>query len=253
MNDDTKLGYFTSNRDGGAGSDDIYQLKEIKPLVVDCTQEVTGVVKNKKTGDIIPNAIVTIYDEASTVIHTLKSNANGSFTFDVDCKKGMNLRVIGEKERFIQDEETVKVVPKVVSSLALNLELEPKAAEVGTDLFKLLNLNPIYFDYDKSFIRPDAQIELAKIINYMKEFPNVKVDVRSHTDSRGRDAYNLALSQRRNTSTINYIVDKGISRSRITGKGYGETQLSNKCKNGVKCTKEEHQLNRRSEFIVTEN
>jgi len=88
----------------------------------------------------------------------------------------------------------------------------------------------------------------------MNEFPTVKVDVRSHTDSRGKDAYNFALSNRRNTSTINYIINTGgISKGRLTGKGYGETQLVNKCSNGVKCSDDEHQVNRRSEFIIVEN
>lgn len=88
----------------------------------------------------------------------------------------------------------------------------------------------------------------------MKQFPNVKVDVRSHTDSRGRDTYNFALSNRRNKSTRDYIINKsGISNDRLSGKGYGETQLKNRCSNGVECTKAEHQANRRSEFIVTEN
>ena len=125
---------------------------------------------------------------------------------------------------------------------------------MGTDLFKLLNLKPIYFDYDKSNIRPDAQIEIQKVINYLKEYPTVKIDVRSHTDSRGRDTYNEGLSSRRNTSTKNWIIEKGnIPGNRISGKGYGETQLVNRCSNGVKCSKEEHQENRRSEFIVVEN
>ena len=106
----------------------------------------------------------------------------------------------------------------------------------------------------QDIVRPDAEIELAKIIKYMNEYPSVKIDVRSHTDSRGRDAYNMALSQRRNKSTREYIINKGgISANRISGKGYGETRLTNRCSNEVKCSKEEHQANRRSEFIVVEN
>ncbi len=135
------------------------------------------------------------------------------------------------------------------------MELVPEetVAEIGTDLAKLLDLNPIYFDYDKSFIRADARVELEKVFAYMKEYPKVKIDVRSHTDSRGKDSYNLSLSDRRNKSTIKYLIDRGINASRLTGRGYGETQLLNKCSNRVKCTDEEHQLNRRSEFIVIEN
>ena len=88
----------------------------------------------------------------------------------------------------------------------------------------------------------------------MKEYPSLKIDVRSHTDSRGSDSYNMALSQRRNDSTIKYIIEKGgISPDRLTGRGYGETQLVNECSNGVDCSAAQHQLNRRSEFIVMED
>ena len=111
-------------------------------------------------------------------------------------------------------------------------------------------------EYSLIFI--SAQLEkygtlIEKVIAYMQEYPSVKIDLRSHTDSRGNDSYNLALSKRRNESTRQYIVDQGIDKSRLTGNGYGETQHINQCSNGVKCSEEEHQLNRRSEFIVIEN
>ncbi|MBT8325130.1 MAG: OmpA family protein [Winogradskyella sp.] len=252
IDDNSKLGYFTSNRDGGLGSDDIYKVKQLKAIVEECTVIVDGTVVNKLDGNLITNASVTIYDNDFNVLHNLESDDDGAFSFELDCKEANTYNALGEKEKFKEDQQSFTVDGD--NKLQLRLALEPKPAEVGTDLFKLLNLNPIYFDYDKSFIRPDAEIELAKIIAYMKEYPSVKIDVRSHTDSRGSDSYNLKLSQRRNTSTINYIRTKGeIAKDRITGKGYGETQLTNQCKNGVKCTDEEHEQNRRSEFIVVAN
>ncbi|WP_347924682.1 OmpA family protein [Pontimicrobium sp. SW4] len=250
INEETRKGYFSSNREGGKGDDDIYSFTRNV-----CKQNVSGTVVDVDTNEIIANANLTIYDENNNVVETLISNANGAFSTDLVCKD-MTYRVTASKTDYSSDEEQFKVHSKLREpvDLKLSLKAEPKAAEIGTDLFKLLNLNPIYFDYDKSNIRPDAEIELTKIINYMNEFPSVKVDVRSHTDSRGKDAYNLALSNRRNKSTVKYIVEKGgISKDRLTGKGYGETQLVNKCKNGVKCSKEEHQENRRSEFIVIAN
>ncbi len=254
IDDDTSLGYFTSNRAGGRGSDDIYKLRQLEPLNTECLQEVTGKVVNKKTGDIIPNATVTIYDSNQKAIHNMMSDANGAFKFDMDCKEAGTYRALGEKETFKQDEETFTIDPKLELALELSLDLEPAPAAVGTDLFKLLNLNPIYFDFDKSFIRPDAQIELAKVIAYMNEYPSVKIDVRSHTDARGRDSYNWALSNRRNKSTKEWIINKGgISSDRISGDGYGETQIQNQCTNGVKCSDEEHEFNRRSEFIIVSN
>jgi outer membrane protein OmpA-like peptidoglycan-associated protein len=129
------------------------------------------------------------------------------------------------------------------------IQLNP--LKIGDDLAKILALNPIYFDLDKSFIRPDAAVELDKVVKIMKEFPNMEIDVRSHTDSRATFNYNIKLSERRAKSTVQYLVDNGILRSRMTSKGYGETVLLNKCKDNVYCSEAAHQLNRRSEFIIT--
>ncbi len=114
----------------------------------------------------------------------------------------------------------------------------------------MINTNPIYFDLDKSFIRPDAAIELEKVVRIMLKYPKIKIDLGSHTDSRAPDAYNWKLSERRAKSSLDWIISRGINSSRITGKGYGETKLVNKCSNGVHCTETEHQLNRRTEFII---
>lgn len=108
----------------------------------------------------------------------------------------------------------------------------------------------IYFDLGKSIVRKEAAIELEKIRQVMIQNPSMKIDVRSHTDSRQTHAYNEKLSDRRAKATVAWLVKKGIAADRITGKGYGETQLLNKCADGVKCTTEEHQANRRSEFII---
>jgi outer membrane protein OmpA-like peptidoglycan-associated protein len=86
----------------------------------------------------------------------------------------------------------------------------------------------------------------------MEKYPSLKIKVNSHTDSRGNDAYNLWLSQKRAESTVDYMVSKGISRNRLQGEGFGETRLVNECGNGAQCSKEKHQLNRRSEFIILE-
>jgi outer membrane protein OmpA-like peptidoglycan-associated protein len=114
----------------------------------------------------------------------------------------------------------------------------------------LLKTNPIYFDTDKYNIREDAAIELEKIISLLIKYPKLKIEIGAHTDSRADDAYNLKLSNNRAKSTINWMLNKGIDSARISGKGYGETRLINNCKNGVKCTYKEHQLNRRIEFVV---
>ena len=106
------------------------------------------------------------------------------------------------------------------------------------------------FDLDKYFIRPDAEVELAKIIDVMIKYPQLKVHIKSHTDSRQTESYNMRLSNFRAKSTMNYMIKNGVDKSRLTAKGYGETELLNECTDGVPCSREQHQLNRRSEFIV---
>lgn len=248
INSDARSGYVSSNRPGGKGDDDIYSFK-----IPDCKYDIAGKVIDKKTGLILANADVVLKDGEDNVLETLKSAEDGSFNFSLDCT-AQNYKVEAKKEKYKDDVTDFVVNTKKSDTLSLQLALESSAAKLGTDLAVLLNLNPIYFGYDKSFIRPDAELELIKVIKYMQAYPSVKIDVRSHTDSRGRDAYNLGLSQRRNESTRAYIINVGgISANRITGKGYGETQLTNRCSNGVKCSDEEHQANRRSEFIVVDN
>lgn len=250
----SNLGYLTSNRYHGKGDDDIYKFTRAEP----CTQKVIGTVKDKNTGEIITEAKVIIYDSNNKEVYNFMSDAKGQFKYDSDCKQG-TYKAVGSKDGYEPSDITYTIDPEVKLDLDLKLDLTPKApvkaaAAVGTDLFKLLNLNPIYFDYDKAFIRGDAQAELSKVIAYLKEYPSVHIDVQSHTDSRGRDAYNMDLSTRRNVSTRDWIINRGgIDRSRISGKGYGESQLVNRCSNGVKCSKQEHQENRRSMFIITKN
>lgn len=249
INDETLEGYFSSNREGGKGDDDIYNFTRDT-----CKQLVEGKVIDKKTKELLANAKVVVYDDKLHAIQSLITNEKGGFNFDLNCDE-KRYKIIASKDTYEDNQEAFSVDLNLKESISLKLSLkpQPKVAEVGTDLFKYLNLKPIYFDFDKSNIRPDAEVELAKLIYYMEEFPSVKVDVRSHTDSKGNDDYNLALSERRNKSTINFIIAQGISKDRLTGKGYGETRLVNQCANGVKCSKSEHQDNRRSEFIVVEN
>ena len=107
------------------------------------------------------------------------------------------------------------------------------------------------FDFDKWNIRTDAQYELENIVDVMRKHPTMIIKIESHTDSRGGDRYNMKLSDRRAKATRDYIISRGIDASRIESAiGYGESQLLNKCSNGVKCTEEEHQLNRRSYFYI---
>ena len=134
--------------------------------------------------------------------------------------------------------------------MCLPMPLKPDDPCPDNDLGCRLDLQPIYFDFDRYNIRPDAEIELSKILNAMKEYPELVIHIESHTDSRGSLTYNDELSEKRAQSTLNWLVDKGIDRGRLSAKGYGERQLVNRCSDGVRCTEEEHQLNRRSMFII---
>ena len=248
LNEETGEGYFASNRANGVGNDDIYS---ITPVIPKCEQLITGVVTDNETKQVIAGTTVQLRNAENEVLAQTTTEAQGRYSFnDIACATGYAVR--GEKETYKPAEASVTTADasgETVKDLILTPEL---VIREGDDLAIVLNLNPIYFDYDKSFIRPDAALELAKVISVMRQFPTLKIDVRSHTDSRGRDTYNKALSQRRNSSTIQYIIDQGIASNRLTGRGYGESQLLNRCSNGVKCSDEEHQLNRRSEFIVVE-
>lgn len=254
VNDDKGSGYFASNRDGGMGDDDIYAFKKVDgvEIISACSQTVSGVVIDKNSRAPIPNAKVVLMDPSNNVLDQLIAGADGSFSFPLDCSTPYCVR--GSKVNYGFDEECFTSTAELELELDLSLELESlDAPKIGDDLNILLDLLPIYFDLDKDFIRADAQLELQKVIAFMKQYPSVKVDVRSHTDSRNTSAYNMDLSMRRNVNTIQYIISRGgIDRSRLTGRGYGESQLTNHCSDGVKCDEGLHQLNRRSEFIIVE-
>ena len=243
INENDRIGYVTSNRGGDRGSidDDIYLVKEI------CSITIQGKVFDKETKDPIPGAQVSLLDENNQLVSQTTAKNDGTYSFVGDC--GTQYTVRGVKEGYNPYEKIIET-PMLTGVVDVPLPLERIGPCPPNDLGCKLNLQPIYFDFDKSNIRPDAEIELAKILAAMREYPELIIHIESHTDSRGSDSYNLALSERRAQSTLKWLVGKGIDANRLTAKGYGETQLVNECSNGVPCTAEEHQLNRRSMFII---
>ncbi|SER25671.1 OmpA family protein, partial [Myroides profundi] len=242
----TRKGFVSSNRVNGVGGDDIYFF--IQKV---CHQSLEGIVFDKDTQEVLTNAKVTVYDNSYKVIGEIITDDKGYYRIDdLECKGKYRLKAVAEKYNTEEVSVQLDAVAGGVKKQDISLEKTEKPIAKDDDLFKKLKLNPIYFDFDKSNIRRDASIELMKVVEVLKEYPTMKIDVRSHTDSRGNDDYNLRLSDRRAKSTVQWIISQGIEASRVTGQGYGETQLQNKCSNGVPCTVEEHQLNRRSEFIV---
>lgn len=243
----TQVGFFTSNREGGQGYDDIYKFKENEKL--ECEQLLAGIVSDVQDGGVLPNTKLSLFDNDFKLIKEGYSDAVGYYTFEVECGKKYFVRA--EKIDY-QTKELSALIPEDSGKTDLPIELDKKVKAVPEkgDILKAFAIKEILFDLDKSNIRPDAAIDIEKVIDVMKQYPGMIVDIRSHTDSRASHKYNEALSDRRAKATLEYMVKQGIERNRLTAKGYGETQLINKCSDGVKCSEAEHQANRRSEFII---
>lgn len=249
----TKRGFFTSNRiEGGVGDDDIYQFLEHKEIIF-CEQSIAGVVTDRDTKEPIEGATVTLMNAKGKVIATTTSDAQGNYTLEdkenILCESVYSIRFI--KDRYDGEEASFGIgsesgVTRIDAALKLNMaHLIP-----GTDLATALNIPVIHFDLDKSNIRPDAEAELKKVLEVLHTYPQMKLEIGSHTDSRASHAYNQKLSERRAKSTRDWLLAKGIAADRLTAKGYGETKLVNKCADGVQCTEAEHQANRRSTFTI---
>lgn len=242
LNTDGKSGYFSSNRPKGKGGDDIYAFGKYE-----CKQTVTGITYNKLNNEPLADVSVKLMDETGRVVETIFSNENGEYLFEnLDCDK--NYSILGTKVIHRPDSKEFSTTDVDGGETQIDLYLTPLIQN------NEIVINPIFFDYDKSNIRPDAAYELENIVTVMREHPKMIIKIESHTDSRGRDAYNLKLSDRRAKSTRDYIISRGIEYSRIeSATGYGESQLVNRCTNEMRkiCSEEEHQQNRRSKFIIT--
>lgn len=246
INPDTRQGFFSSNKDGGKGSDDIYKFLETKRLK--CLQELYGVITDSESKIVLPGTKVTLYENHKIKNSTVSSTA-GEYSFAVECGKTYSVRA--EKPDYATKEVDI-TIPRTNGKTNLPIALDKSVCKVaiGDDLGKCFGIKMIYFDLDKSNIRTEAALDLEKILDVLNQYPTMKLDIRSHTDSRASHQYNEALSDRRAKSTINWLIKNGVAKNRLTGKGYGETELVNQCSDGVNCTEEEHQMNRRSEFII---
>ncbi len=340
LNDDLKTGYFSSNRTGGKGKDDIYFFRSKEPLM---GVTLSGIVFDESNKELIPNAWVYLLDNNKLVIDSTKVNAKAEYSFVIndpsknyfvgakerskyydrlipvgklqtgDNKKDIGLfpkyklicnvtdakskdPIEGVKTTFIdkanntpktystdntgtftdiikgkkpgdklqfsikyEKEGYITVEKNYDITLDMNTVIDLKETlqklEIGADIAKIIQINPIYFDLAKWNIRKDAALELDKIVKVMQENPTMTIELGSHTDCRSTKAYNLSLSDKRAKSSAAYIVSKGITKSRIVGKGYGESKLINGCECEGKvvssCSEDEHQANRRTEFLIT--
>ncbi len=241
MNKDGVTGYFSSNRRGGRGDDDIYEFFR-KPLL-----RVRGQVVDAINSKPVPNSIINLFDGDDNKIAYMVTDKEGFYEINID--RNQDYKIVASQEKYIDDYRNFssKNISSIESEIVANLILNPVQKVVV-----LAELNTIYFDYNKHNIREDAALELDKIVNLMANtYPDMIIKIESHTDSRGTLSYNDKLSIDRANATYEYIISKGIAPSRITEhKGYGERRLTNGCQDGANCEDEAHQLNRRTEFII---
>lgn len=248
-------GYFSSNRDGGNGDDDIYAFTDNSPEQKIVNYYLTGitVTVNDSTGHevVLPETHIELLDQDDHLLSTANTAEDGKFLFRVEPERSYFLT--GTKAQYFTTREAFNTLGKTV--------VKDTLTEPETDIFfnikltldqivldKAIVLENIYYDLDKANIRVDAAKELDKLVAILKDNPEIKIELSAHTDSRADDDYNLDLSQRRADSAVAYIVSEGIDKSRIRAKGYGESQLIIKDAQ----TEEEHQINRRTEFKVYE-
>lgn len=232
-------GYFSSNRPDGKGSDDIYGFN-----IEICKQIIKGIVRDSLTQLPLKMATVQLIDkESGKIVEEVTSDENGEYTFDAECNK--KYKILGSKADYKDDLKEVTTTNEHEKEHEVDLNLIPLIID------NEIVINPIFFDFDKWNIRTDAAYELENIVSVMRAHPNMVIKIESHTDSRGGDRYNIKLSDRRAKSTQEYLYSREIAKERIESAiGYGETQLVNECSNGVPCSKEKHQENRRSKFII---
>ncbi|MBF7090164.1 OmpA family protein [Flavobacterium sp. ALJ2] len=315
IDSDTKEGYFASNRAGGKGSDDIYQLNEIKPLLIeDCKQLITGIITDIDTKSPLENAVVILQQEESKQLRTIVTSADGRFNFKVACELSYtisaskenhtnnsrtlildktrgksndasmalkSLEVVKQEEKKLAEEKKQKEALELVTLKAneakakaneialVEIRKKEKAEKAVADQKEkiekiiaqekdvvrdrdrlIIKTDPIYFDYNLWYIRKESKIILNRVVELMNKYPDMVVEIGSHTDSRGNDRYNANLSQKRAESTKEYLIDFGIDKKRIIAKGYGESVPIIKCKTDDACNEEQHELNRRSEFVI---
>ncbi len=250
VNKENALGYFASNRRGGKGDDDIYSFKRLMVEEVEANKNaIAGVVVELVTGDIMPKALVTLLDENNVKLKEMVTDDDGSFIFE-DLESTTKYTIKTTKGDYFDEqiEVTTRDNELVNTSVSLKKLKELIAIEDG---IRKLKTDLIYFNFDKWNIRQDASLELDKVVTVMTEYPDMVIKIESHTDSRGKAAYNKYLSNKRARATRDYLIAQGIDENRIKSAiGYGEEQLINNCSDGIRCSREQHELNRRSEIII---
>ena len=238
MNEATGEGFVSSNRSGGKGGDDIYSIKRLIPI---CDVLLTANVMDAKTKLGIDSATTSVSDKEGNIASTKTSSTEGVTEFMLVCDEAGKLIV--SKEGYNSKIVDLKMSNEEFTSIDVMLDPIEKII-----VAEKIELNAIYFDFDKSNIKAEAAFELDKLVQIMNKYPEMTVSIESHTDSKGPSSYNQRLSERRAKTTSQYVISKGIDSSRLSSAGKGESNPVVDCTN---CSKEEDKLNRRSEFVIT--
>ncbi|SFS60248.1 OmpA family protein [Lutibacter maritimus] len=246
INTKNNSGFISSNRLNGASNDDIYSFTYKKSIFV------TGIVQNKNSLELLPGTLVTLYNSSNKIINEITVGENASYSFEIEPNTTYKLK--GSLKLF--NPTTIEFYTdnkgNINKNILLHLEsYEDAEKNIIVDNGKTqIKINPIYFDFNKWNIRPDAAIELNNVVSIMKKYPDMVIEIGAHTDARGTEKYNLELSHKRAKSVREYLVSQGISNNNVKSVGYGETQPLNNCTKPGMCKSEAYDINRRCEFII---
>jgi peptidoglycan-associated lipoprotein len=253
-------GFFTSNREGGKGDDDIYTFINEDPNLKVVNYTLEGVTltpkKSDSTREILPNTKVTLVDGKGDVMQDFITGNDGKFLFRV--YENENYTLIGETDGYLVKRQPFTTIGKSVpleslKELITNITLDTVIVLERLEKNKIFVLNNIYFELDKSDIRADAALELDKLVELLNDNPEIKIELSSHTDSIASNTYNIQLSQRRAESTVAYLIRKGIAADKLVAKGYGEDKpIARNTNPDGSDNPDGRQRNRRTEFKILE-
>lgn len=235
-------GYVSSNRNGGKGSDDIYKFSFVPSL------QVEGIVTDAVNLQVLDSVEVAVYDQSTQeLVAKTYTDKNGYYQMFINRKKNYRIDAIRSTHPHKSVYFDTRTIARTEKTIRQDIQLEPVM-----DLKVLAGLNKIYFDYNQSNIRPDAAKELDKVVTLMMEtYPEMIIKLESHTDPVGSHAYNDELSERRAKSTYEYLIARGVPKSRVLSyKGYGKRKPVNDCTSKEDCSPEDLELNRRAEFPI---
>lgn len=216
---------------------------------VDCIM-LTGKVMMQEMNSPMSGAIVKIIDVDTEEVVTVYSDGAGVYEYCIDCKKTYSVYTEKNNSRSAPSIVSTKNMPCSATNSRIDLPLYLDGSPIYAGM--TIRLPNIYFNFDDASLRPDAYQDLNEVVGMLNQVAGLKIELGSHTDSRGGKTYNKNLSQRRSQSVMEYLIGKGIDRSRLQPMGYGESQIRNKCEGGVACTEAEHQYNRRTEIKILE-